>query len=574
MFGIKKLLLLLGKGKYGYLLGILGTAFAETSIYVVISFVLRDLYNAGIHTDMNLLIRAAKLIGLTILAVSLLYAACSYLYHSITRREMTRIRWQAYEIVEKLPVAYFEQKHSGETVSRMTNDMQLLEQLYELQVYTFAYTMIYGGVSAVFMLFINWQLSVLFFVIGALLLFMNVRMAKILRKLSRKIQELSGRTISRLSDLLSGLTIIRIFQMEEAAYREYEGLNQQSVLLHKKRAGKNALLESSNFLMSTISYAGLITAGAFMAVMGMVEMDQVIGMTQLMMGVTFMFQQAGNAIAALQSSLAGAERVMELLKEKPEPEVCDHLTFSVKIEEAIVIENLSFGYSKAKRVLDHINIKVKEGEFAAIVGPSGSGKSTLIKMILGFYQAESGKILVRSSDFKDPSIHSFRGLFSYVSQEVCLFNDTIEENVRYGRINATKEEIIKACKMAYAHEFIMDLEEGYRTRIGENGAVLSGGQRQRIAIARAFLRDSRFIIFDEATSALDALTEQLVQKAMMTLIRGRTALVIAHRLSVIENADKIYVMDRGRMVEHGVHQELLEAKGVYFKLHHIQAAKS
>lgn len=572
--GIKKLLLLMGKRKYGYMLGILGTACTETSIYIVISFVLRDMYNAGIRTDMAILVNAAELMGITTIVTGVLYGLFSYLYNSFTRKAMADIRLKSYELVENLPISYFEMNHSGDVVSRMTNDMQLLEQIYAQQIYTLAHTVIYGSASAIFMLLTDWQLSIIFLAAGGILMGVNTGLTRVLRLLSKQIQEIQGGMTSRLSDLLSGLKIIRIFHLEETAYKEYEELNQQSVFLNKKRANKNALIESSNFFMGTISYAGVVAIGVLMATFGKIEMDKVIGLTQLMMGVTFMFQQLGNAIAGLQGSLAGAGRVMELLKEKPEPEAYDNLVLEEDLEEAVLIENLSFGYACSEKVLKNINLKVKEGELIAIVGSSGSGKSTLIKMILGFYKAAGGVITVKGSGGKDSSVSKLRSLLSYVSQDVCLFNGTIEENVRYGRIDAEKEEIVAACKAAHAHEFIMSFEEGYDTMTGENGSRLSGGQKQRIAIARALLKNAPLILLDEATSALDARTEQLVQEAMMELIRGRTAIIVAHRLSTIENADMIYVMDKGKIMECGSHEKLLKEGGIYSGLYHMQTTES
>lgn len=572
--GIKKLLLLMGKRKYGYMLGILGTACTETSIYIVISFVLRDMYNAGIRTDMAILVNAAELMGITTIVTGVLYGLFSYLYNSFTRKAMADIRLKSYELVENLPISYFEMNHSGDVVSRMTNDMQLLEQIYAQQIYTLAHTVIYGSASAIFMLLTDWQLSIIFLAAGGILMGVNTGLTRVLRLLSKQIQEIQGGMTSRLSDLLSGLKIIRIFHLEETAYKEYEELNQQSVFLNKKRANKNALIESSNFFMGTISYAGVVAIGVLMATFGKIEMDKVIGLTQLMMGVTFMFQQLGNAIAGLQGSLAGAGRVMELLKEKPEPEAYDNLVLEEDLEEAVLIENLSFGYACSEKVLKNINLKVKEGELIAIVGSSGSGKSTLIKMILGFYKAAGGVITVKGSGGKDSSVSKLRSLLSYVSQDVCLFNGTIEENVRYGRIDAEKEEIVEACKAAHAHEFIMSFEEGYDTMTGENGSRLSGGQKQRIAIARALLKNAPLILLDEATSALDARTEQLVQEAMMELIRGRTAIIVAHRLSTIENADMIYVMDKGKIMECGSHEKLLKEGGIYSGLYHMQTTES
>ncbi len=567
---IKKLFSLMGRRKYGYLTGILITACAETSIYIVVSFVLRDMYNAGVRTDMAILIRAAGIMGITTITVSILYGMFSYMYNASARKAMAEIRLKSYVTAGNLPVSYFEQNHSGDVVSRMTNDMQLLEQIYTLQIYSFAYTVIYGSASAVFMLLTDWQLSIYFLAMGGILLGINAGLAKALRRLSKKIQELQSRLTSGLSDLLSGLKIVRMFHLEVITYKEYEELNRESVRLNKRRANKNALIESTNYFMGTASYAGLVAVGVLMATLGKIEVDKVIGLTQLMMGVTFMFQQLGNAVAGLQSSLAGARRVTELLNEKPEPESYHNLVISEQAEYALSVEHLYFSYDGSANILEDISLNVKAGEMIAIVGNSGSGKSTLIKVLLGLYEADSGMITVKNNATTTGTINRLRSSMSYVSQDVCLFNASIRENVSYGRFDAKDAEIEAVCRAAHAHDFIVEFEEGYDTSAGENGSRLSGGQKQRIALARALLKEAPIILLDEATSALDNQTERYVQESMVELIKGRTAIVVAHRLSTIKNADRIYVMDKGRIVECGSHDELLQTGGVYAGLYHIQ----
>lgn len=570
MVELRKILSLMKKRKYVYILGIIGNACTETSIYIIISFVLRAIFIAGIHLDRIILIKAAELMGITTIITSVFYALFSYLYNSMAKQVMFDIRLDVYETVEKLPVSYFELNHSGDIVSRMTNDIQLMEQIYTQQIYTLVYTLIYGGTSALFMLFTDWKLTIIFLLFGVILLWLNSRMVGGLRILSKKIQEVQANLTSALSDLISGLEVIRIFHLEDIIYKNYAELNMQIIHLNKKKGNKNALIESSNFLMGTLSYVGIVAVGTFLAIYGQIEMDKVIGMTQLMMGVTFMFQQLGNATGSLQSSLAGAGRIIELLDEEVEPEAYKNLIISDHVQEAILIENLNFAYDHSSKVLEDINIKVKEGEVIALIGASGSGKSTLIKIILGFYEPTSGRIQIKSNGSEANTLYNIRNLISYVSQDISLFDGTIEENIKYGKMDANEEEIVKVCKAANAHEFIMEFENGYQTLVGENGSRLSGGQRQRIAIARALLKNSPIVLLDEATSALDTQTEQHVQKAVNELLKAKTAIVITHRLATIENADRIYVMDAGRIVECGDHEKLMGEKGIYAKLYQMQ----
>jgi ABC-type multidrug transport system fused ATPase/permease subunit len=285
--------------------------------------------------------------------------------------------------------------------------------------------------------------------------------------------------------------------------------------------------------------------------------------------VNRLFNQLGNFVVQSQSSLVGVNRIFELLNMPPEKEEYN-LAGTYTGSNIIEIQNLSFNYKDRDNVINNLSLSVEKNSKIAFVGLSGGGKSTIIKLLLGFYPIETGNIFINNRSISEYKLMELRNMIAYVPQDAYLFEGTIEENIRYGKLTASSDEIIAAAKLANAHEFILEQTEGYNTKIGEKGAKLSGGQRQRIAIARALLKDAPILLLDEATSALDTESEELVQKALDNLMRGRTTITIAHRLSTIKSSDEIYVIGNGSILEKGTHNELLSMSGLYRKLYEVQ----
>lgn len=562
--------LLMKSKKWLYCFGMIGRGTTEASIFIVMSFVLKDLYNAGVNSDMVLLMRAVKLIGITLIVTSVLFIIFEYIINSSVKKMIVEVRTKAFSRIGDLPLSFFEKSHTGDMVSRLTNDIQTMELLYSYQVQMLTYTIIYGLSSAVFMFIVEWRMALALILIGIISLIINSRLAGTLQNISGEIQKGQGKMTSELMNLLSGFKTMKMFHLEEITLKKYKQVNNGIVFQLIKKAKKNAALEAGNFLVSSINLVGVMAVGVLMISNGIIDLGSVIAIIQLVSGVSFMFQQTGNLIAQMQGSLSAARRVIDILEE--EEEVKKYDTFKICTENNIAVEfnNLTFSYSNSSKVLDGLSLSVEKGEVVAIVGASGSGKSTILKMLLGYYKPQSGEIFITSDCTSSTLLESLRSGMAYVPQEAYLFNGTIEENVRYGRLEASKEEVIQACKVANAHDFIMELPDGYDTSCGERGTRFSTGQRQRIAIARAFLKNANLLLLDEPTSALDAQSELLFRQALDKLIEGRTAFIIAHKLFTIEKADKIYVIDQGRVVEQGRHEELLKLGGVYSKLYQIQ----
>lgn len=320
----------------------------------------------------------------------------------------------------------------------------------------------------------------------------------------------------------------------------------------------------------------MLVFGIIMVAQDVIGVGSLVAIIQQQLLVTVGFLHLGQVLSILQSSLSGASRVIELLSEPIEPERYIPLSEELPHQKNKVLEmnQVVFENDTDAKVLDDFSFSIGEGETADLVGASGSGKSTVIKLLLGYYPAKSGSIRMFGKTIGDYSLQEMRSLIAYVPQDAYLFEGTIEENIRYRKLDATHEEIVEATRAAYAHDFIMDLPNGYETRVGERGAMLSGGQRQRIAIARAIIKNLPILLLDEATSALDSGSEYWVQKALAELMKDRTTLIVAHRLSTVEETDMIYVVDQGKVVENGRHQELLSKNGFYSTLYKMQTSLS
>jgi len=327
-----------------------------------------------------------------------------------------------------------------------------------------------------------------------------------------------------------------------------------------------------------VSFVGIIAIGGWMAVQGQLSWGALIATIQMASGITWMFFEMGSFVTRLQASLAGADRIFEILDMPLEQwgegkaGATGHGPQKVQKGHVTAIEfcDVRFSYNRDNRVLNGFNLAIHQDQVVALVGSSGSGKSTLLKLLLGFYDTDGGEITVFGKSIREYTLEQLRRLIAYVPQDNYLFSGTIRENIAYGKEGASHQEIEEAAKGAFAHDFIMDLPAGYDTQVGERGAHLSGGQRQRIAIARAFLKNSPILLLDEATSSLDSESEQQVQKALERLMKGRTTLVVAHRLSTVQNADIILVLEDGSICEQGDHESLMTLGGSYAKLYGMQ----
>lgn len=553
-----------------YSIGILGNNIsAALGLNIMMAFIYKDMVNGAVNRDMHLLIKSIVIAIITLAIASFICTSLTYVYNKCIRYTMTEIRQTAFCHIENLPIDQFEKRHSGDILSRMTNDLNNIEYIYADALSGMIYAIIVGFGAAVSMFALNWKIALYTIGLGLATFYINTRFADSFRSVNDKIQQSYGKMTEFLSDLFSGIQLVKMFHIENKIVKKYDEANNNVTDLTIARTRKYAVLDAINSIIGSLSFIGIVVIGGTMALKKSTDFGTVMAFIKLQGNISFMFFQAGSLVTDLQRVLAGANRVFELLDEPVEPEKYSTPDLST-VGNAVEINNVVFAYADEETVLDHLNISIPINQTVALVGPSGCGKSTIVKLLLGFYPASSGSISIFGKSLSSYTLTEIRNIMAYVPQDTYLFDGTIEENIRYGKQNATKDEIVAAAIAANAHEFILEQQDGYSTKIGERGSRLSGGQRQRIAIARAFLKNAPILLLDEATSALDAESERQVQDALELLMEGRTVITIAHRLSTIEKSDRIYVVDKGKITECGKHEELLNMEGLYKQLHQLQ----
>lgn len=495
----------------------------------------------------------------SILSVIFIVYFGSLLFNTVVAKISGRLRRDVFDHVIKLPVSWFEERHSGDILSRLTNDIQAAENAWGGQL-IFPITAVVSGIgSAVVMVSIDWLMGLISIVIGIATLFVTTRFIAPIKKCSDDVQNKMSQTTQHFVDILASSKVARIFNLSGYLIDKLNGAsnNVYKSEMHRRRwqAGQNAF---TNF-GGMVSFVGLILIGGVMIVNGRLTFGQLIAITQMSNGISFMFWVLSSTLATLQQSIAGAERVLEVLDTPVEDNDMGQKCVG---NEAVGFDKVSFSYEEGTLILDEINECIRKGETVALVGGSGGGKSTILKLAMGFYKPDKGSISVVGDNPRES--------IAYVPQTNYLFSGTIRENIAYGKDGATDNDIIEAAKAAMAHDFIMEMPEGYDTMVGERGSRLSGGQRQRIAIARAIVKNAPILLLDEATSSLDSEAERLVQKAIDKLIEGRTSIIVAHRLSTIRHADRILVLEGGKVVEKGEHNELLKKNGRYAYYYNLQ----
>jgi ATP-binding cassette subfamily B protein len=402
------------------------------------------------------------------------------------------------------------------------------------------------------------------------MVFLVSRFAKPLKGVSDAVQETLAKVTEKTSDLIGGYQVIRLFGLARYSTEQFKKQNDKSRREAEKRVRISALYQGVNIFSWTSSFVGFIIVSGWFMSQGHVSLGTIIALAQLQNGVSQLFLSLGTYFNELQSSLAGLDRINDLLAKKEEP-ACYPLAVQDCCDgAALALHNVSFSYDESVEVVHNLNLSIAKGETVAIVGPSGGGKSTLFRLLLGFNFPQSGCISLMGKPASDYTLREIRELFAFVPQEPYLFSGTIGENIAHGDLDAFEAGIKAAAKQANAHEFIGKLPDGYNTMVGERGVFLSGGEKQRIAIARAIIRDAEILLLDEATSSLDNESESLVQEALEDLMQERTSLVIAHRLSTVEQADRILVLDQGSIVEEGTHTDLLSQGGLYARLYQMQ----
>ena len=496
-----------------------------------------------------------------------------YTVESMRTTTVQRMRNEMFDSVIGKDVGYFSGQRKGDIISRITSDVMVVQYCITntLQVAFREPFLIIGYL--VLMLSISWELalfSVLFlpfvgFIIGSIV--------KKLRHPASLSQQRMGDLVSVLDESLGGIKIVKTYTATEYIKEKFHSLNQNLSDTLLWMARRQQLASPMSEFLGITAVAIILVFGGTLVMKGSLSGAGFIAFIAAFSQITRPVRAFIDQFANINQGVAAGERIFAVLDDKNEiTDAVDAKEFE-GFNDKIEFRDVRFSYDESREIIHGVSFEVRKGETVALVGPSGGGKSTLSELMERFYDTDSGDILIDGVSIRDYKQESLRSAMSLVSQETVLFNDTIKNNIALGRTDATDEEIVAACKIANAHNFIVESPEGYNTNIGDRGAKLSGGQRQRLSIARAVLKNPEFLILDEATSALDTESEKLVQDALTKLLKGRTSVVIAHRLSTIMNADRIFVIDEGRIVEEGKHKELLNKGGVYAKLVELQNVK-
>lgn len=470
-----------------------------------------------------------------------------------------------YEKLQSLSLASIQRRTTGDLMGRVNSDTAVMQDFVTNQLPTYFIQIVTFLISLPVLAFMNWKMCLFIFVPIPLVVFITSKVWDFVRSRNLKLWVLSTRTGYLLHDILNGIRVVKGFGMEEYEITRFK----ESSIKSSNQSESNAKVFDTIFpllgLLIRIGSYFILLYGYMMIFRGKMELGflhQINSYANMvyapLMYITFIPRNISNF-------LTSASKVFEILEE--EPDVQDiGLPLDISIEGEIDVKNITFGYESYNPVLENVSVRIEPGEMIGIVGHSGSGKSTLINLIMRLYDVNEGAIMIDDVNIKDISQNALRSQMGVVLQETFLFSGTVQDNIRYSKPFATEEEVIRAARAANAHDFIINLPEGYNTIVGEKGYSMSGGERQRIAIARAIIHDPKILILDEATASLDTETEKLIQDAMVKLVQNRTTLAIAHRLSTLRNADKLLVLDHGKVAEFGTHSELLANKGIYWKL--------
>ena len=542
---------------------------AAANLYV--PWIIKDMIDKVLmERDMAMLNLIAGGIIVVFFFRGIFYYGQSYLVSFVGQRVVIDIREALFEKFQHMPLAYFDRHQTGEIMSYVTNDVQALQNaLVDKLIELVTESSVLVG-SIVLMFYLDWKLTFITLITVPLVgQAMNI-FGKKLKKSGIVIQERLADINSLLQESISAVRVVKSFVRERHEIARFHRQNELNFQAEMKNVQLTSLLTPTVEFLAAITVTFILWIGGYEVVQGDLTAGALVAFLTYAVNLANPVKRISRIYGTVQRAMAAADRVFDVIDMEETIHDKEGAVPLPEIEGRVAVKDVSFSYKEGAPALSHVSLEASPGQLVAFVGPSGAGKSTIANLIPRFYEVNEGVIEIDGHDVRDVTLDSLREQIGIVPQETMLFSSSVRENIRYGRLDATDEEIEEAARAANAEEFILQLPEGYETKIGERGLNLSGGQRQRIAIARAILKNPRILILDEATSALDTESEKIVQAALDKLMVGRTSFAIAHRLSTIFNADCIYVIDGGHIVEQGTHAELLAAGGLYSTLYNIQ----
>ena len=508
-------------------------------------------------------------LGLYVLSVAFSFVQ-GFIMTGITQKVCYRMRREVSEKINRMPMSYFESRTYGEVLSRITNDIDTMGNGLNQSI-----TQLITSVSTVIgVIVMMLTISPLMTLISVLILPISIMLMMFVIKKSQRFfkqqQEYVGHINGQVEEVYGGHNVIKAFNKENDVRREFHETNETLYKSAWKSQFFSGLMQPIMMFVGNLGYVAVAISGAALAIRGTIQIGDIQAFIQYAKNLTQPVQQVAQVTNMMQQMAAAAERVFELLEEKEEEQIVENPVSTEGIKGEVTFEHVKFGYNPDQIIIKDFSAHVKPGQQVAIVGPTGAGKTTMVKLLMRFYDVNGGAILLDGHNIKNFNRRELRDVFGMVLQDTWLFKGTIMENIRYGRLDATDEEVIAAAKAAHAHRFISALPGGYNMELNEEITNISQGQKQLLTIARAILADNPVLILDEATSSVDTRTEHRIQRAMDNLMKGRTSFVIAHRLSTIKNADIILVMKDGDIIEQGNHDELMAQNGFYADLYNSQ----
>jgi len=567
---LNQILSLMGKRKRLYVFSmIVENAVTSICFNLIIAFITQDVFNGIIYGKTGLIREALLIAALAFVIGIIIDPIASYIRHLCIRETMQEVRSSTFSKLEKIKISEFDKEHSGKFISILTNDINNIEGAYVIQIRLLFFAVIHSFTALAIIFYMQWQLGLIIILFGIVTIAVNKVLSLKISFLNDNMQKLIGSITERIIDLINSSAITKMFLQENRVYGYYKKESDKAYKVSMKLTKFDAIFEGANVFLSSFQYIGVLAIALYMVFKGYLIIGTVAAVVNLMGNANYVFQSIGSFMKDIKKSSASLKRLNAFMEIKEEDLEGKEILSEKDESFDIKLNNLYFGYDK-NFIVKNLNLIAEKGKMTAVVGSSGCGKSTIIKLLLGFYNANKGEIYMNDKNLSEISLSSIREDIAYVPQKPYLFNATIKENIAYGNEKASKEDIINAARKANAHDFIIKLPNGYETVVEKDGGSLSGGQKQRIALARALLKNAPIMLLDEPTSALDTESEKLIVASLDKCCKDKTLIVIAHRLFTIENADKIYVMDNGKIVEEGKHEELIKIPSKYKELYELQ----